>query len=116
MEMSSADRCVIIAVHNCNGKYNPYPAASVDHDCVFLIKVSIYLRTHPSMLAPFIEFRQVEEHVGRNLPVHDAKHDGWSGCEEEVEENHEPVVNHGCAREAAKELVPEQEVNISLGR
>lgn len=54
--------------------------------------------------------------MGRNLLVHDAEHDGWSGCEEEVEENHEPVVNHSRAREAAVELVPEQEVDISLGR
>lgn len=58
----------------------------------------------------------MEEHVRRNLTVHDAKHDGWTGCEDEVKENHEPVVNHGRAREAAEELVPEQEVDVSLGR
>lgn len=58
----------------------------------------------------------MEEHVRRNLTVHDAKHDGWTGCEDEVKENHEPVVNHGCARESAEELVPEQEVDVSLGR
>lgn len=68
------------------------------------------------MLAPFIKFRQVKKHVRRNLTVHDAKHDGWRGCKEEVKENHEPVVNHGCAREATEELVPEKEVDVSLVR
>lgn len=42
MEMSSADRCAIIAAHNRNGKCNPYAVASVDRDCVFLIKASMF--------------------------------------------------------------------------
>lgn len=47
--MSNADRWAIIAVHNCNGKYNPYPA---DRDCVFLIKVSI-CEDSPQYAGPF---------------------------------------------------------------
>lgn len=50
--MSSADRCVIIAVHNHKEKYNPHPAASVDRHCAFLIKVSRFVDS-PQHAGPF---------------------------------------------------------------
>lgn len=70
--------------------------------------------TDPCTLPCPIQFRNAQQHLCRNVFVHYPKHDGWGGGEEEVEENHQPVVNHSGAREAAEELIPEQQVHIGL--
>lgn len=71
--------------------------------------------TDPCTLSHPVELRNTEQHLCRNVFVHDPEHDGRRGGEEEVEENHQPVVDHGGAGEATEELIPEQQVDVGLG-
>lgn len=66
------------------------------------------------MLSSPVELRDTQQHLCREVFVHYPKHDGWRRGEEEVEKNHQPVVDHGSSREATEELVPEQEADVGL--
>lgn len=70
--------------------------------------------TDPCTLSRPVQFRNAQQYLCRKVFVHYPKHDGRGRGEEEVEENHQPVVNHGSAREATEELIPEQQVHIGL--
>lgn len=61
-----------------------------------------------------VQLRNTQQHLCREVFVHYPKHDGWHRGEEEVEKNHQPVVNHGSSGEATEELVPEQKVDVGL--
>lgn len=71
--------------------------------------------TDPCSLSGPVQFRNTKQHLCRKVFVHYPKHDGWCGGKEEVEKNQQPVVDHGSAREAAEELIPEQQVHVGLG-
>ena len=67
------------------------------------------------MLTDLVQLREGEQGRLGGVLVHDAMHDRGYWGEEEVEEYHEPVVDHGRAWEPAEELVPEQQSHIRLG-
>lgn len=69
----------------------------------------------PCALSRPVQLRETQQCLRRNVFVHYPEHDGRGGGEEEVEENHQPVVYHGSAGEAAEELIPEQQVHVRLG-
>ena len=79
--------------------------------CIYVWESS----TDPCTLSHPVELRNTQQHLCRDVLVHDPEHDGRQGGEEEVEENHQPVVDHGGAREATEELIPEQQVDVGLG-
>lgn len=77
---------------------------------MFLIKSY----TDPFTLSSPVQLGNTQQNLCRNVSVHYTKHDGWCRGEEEVEENHQPVVDHGGTREATEELIPEQQVHVGL--
>lgn len=79
----------------------------------FDLKQSFF--TDPCSLSSPVQLRDPQQHLCRQVFVHYPEHDGRRRGEEEVEEDHQPVVDHGGSREAAEELIPEQEVDIGLG-
>lgn len=79
-----------------------------------LISTERRVSTDPLSLSSPVQFRDAQEHLCREVFVHDPKHDGRRGGEKQVEKDHQPVVNHGSSGEATEELVPEQEVHIGL--
>lgn len=70
--------------------------------------------TDSCTLSSPVQLRDTQQHLCREVFVHYPKHDGWRRGEEEVEKNHQPVVDHGSCGEATEELVPEQEVDVGL--
>lgn len=71
--------------------------------------------TDPCTLSGPVQFRNTQQHLCRKVFVHNPKHDGRCRGEKQVEKNHQPVVDHGSPREAAEELIPEQQVHVGLG-
>lgn len=66
------------------------------------------------VLAALVQGRQCQECFRRDVLVEDSEDERRQGGEEEIEEYHLPVIDHGGAREAAEELVPEEQVDVAL--
>lgn len=86
-----------------------------------LLVVKEKLRPPPACLSPYlgvlatlVELGQCQQRFCRDIFIKDSEDDGWQGREEEVEEYHLPVIDHGGAREATEELVPEEQVDVAL--
>lgn len=69
---------------------------------------------HLGVLAALVQLRPRQEGFCRDVFIEDSEDERRQGGEEEVEEDHLPVVDHGGAGEPAQELVPEQQVDIAL--
>lgn len=69
---------------------------------------------HLGVLATLIQLRQCQQGLHRDVLIEDSEDKRRQGGEEEIEEDHLPVINHGGAGEATEELVPEEQVDIAL--
>lgn len=81
---------------------------------IMFIGFSFVFLTDPFTLTHPVQFRNPQQDLGRNIFVKDPKQNGRRRGEEEVEENHQPVVDHRSTSKSTEELVPEQKVHIGL--
>jgi hypothetical protein len=65
-------------------------------------------------LATLVQFRQCQESFCRDIFIEDSEDDRRQRSEEEIEEYHLPVIDHGGARETTEELIPEKKVDVAL--
>lgn len=66
------------------------------------------------VLAALVQLGQRQERLRRDVLVEDPEDERRQRGEEEIEEDHLPVIDHGGARETAEELVPEEQVDVAL--
>lgn len=66
------------------------------------------------VLATLVQLGQRQECLCRDVFIEDPEDQRRQGCEEEVEEYHLPVIDHGGAGETAEKLVPEEQVDVAL--